>query len=269
MTMATATTYRYVIARVADGVGTLTLNRPDRLNAFDGAMRLEMVNATRELVADPRVRSIVITGSGRGFCTGADTSYLGAALSERRYEDAMGLVRSGGEMVRLLHEAPKPVLACLNGPAAGGGASLALACDLRLASDRASMGQVFHRIGLLPDMGSTWLLPHLVGTSAALELIWSAEMIPAQRCLELGLVNRVVPHERLEQETGDWAARLAALPPLAAGLAKSAVYRAQGAGLGPALALEEESQLRCFRSRDAVEGFNAFAAKRAPVFTGE
>lgn len=260
--------YKYVLTDVRDGIGTLTLNRPDKMNAFDGEMRVELEEATRHLVDDPEVRVIVVTGAGRAFCAGADVGYMGAALAHDDHDAAMGLVRSGAAIVRLLHEAPKPVLGSLNGAAAGGGANLALACDLRLASDRATIGQVFHRIGLHPDMGGTHFLPRLVGPSRALELIWSAEMIPASRCLELGLVNRVVAHDDLAAETAAWAARLAAMPPIAARLVKAAIHGSGQRTLDESLAIEDSNQLQCFRSADAAEGLAAFGARRIPVFHG-
>lgn len=260
--------FQFVLTDVTDSIGTITLNRPDRLNAFEGVMREELLAATRAMVSDPKVRAIVLTGTGRAFCAGADVDYMGAALERQDYDSAMELVLSGGEVVRLLREAPQPVLGSLNGPAAGGGANLALACDLRLASEHAAIGQVFHRIGVHPDMGGTFFLPRLVGPSKALELIWSAEMIPAGRCLELGLVNAVVPHDQLAHETAAWAARLAALPPIAAQAAKDAVYRGERSDLPTALELEAEIQLRCFRSEDAVEGMAAFREKRTPNFKG-
>ncbi len=262
------TRFRFVKATVAAGVGTLLLNRPDRLNAFDGVMREELVEAAQRLVADPGVRAIVVTGAGRAFCAGADLAYMEDAIRREDFDPAMALVLSGGELVRLLREAKQPVLGSINGPAAGGGANLALACDLRIASEEASIGQVFHRIGLHPDMGGTYFLPRLVGPSRALELLWSMEMLPAARCLDLGLVNRVVPGDRLAQETAAWAARLAALPPLAAGLAKQAVYHGDRSDLATALEREAEHQLVCFRSADAVEGLAAFRDKRDPIFHG-
>ncbi len=260
--------FQFVLTDVTNHIGTITLNRPDRLNAFEGVMREELVAATRAIIQHPDVRVIVLTGTGRAFCAGADVDYMGDALGRKDYDAAMALVLSGGEVVRLLREAPQPVLASLNGPAAGGGANLALACDLRLASEHASIGQVFHKIGVHPDMGGTFFLPRLVGPSKALELIWSAEMIPAARCLELGLVNAVVAHDSLPQETAAWAARLAALPPIAAQAAKDAVYRSERSDLATALELEAEIQLRCFRSEDATEGMAAFREKRTPDFKG-
>ena len=261
--------YQFVRTSVADGIGTLTLNRPDRLNAVDAEMARELVEAGTELLGDTRVRAMVITGAGRAFSAGGDVLFLGDALQHSRYKDAMALVRAGGQLVRLIRESSKPVLASLNGVAAGGGANLALGCDLRIASDTAGIGQVFHRIGLHPDWGGTYFLPRLAGPSSALELIWSAEVIPAARCLELGLVNRVVPAAELAAATAEWAGRLAALPPIAAALAKNAVYRSLEQDLAGALALEEENQDKCFRSKDALEGFAAFSAKRPPHFEGD
>ncbi|HSM16952.1 MAG TPA: enoyl-CoA hydratase-related protein [Gemmatimonadales bacterium] len=260
--------HQFVTARVGSGVGTLLLNRPERLNAFDGVMREEMVDAARCLIDHPDVRAIVVTGAGRAFCAGADVRFMEEVLGRRDMDAAMALVHSGGELVALLRQAPQPVLGSLNGPAAGGGANLALACDLRIAADDASIGQVFHKIGLHPDMGGTYFLPRLVGPSRALELIWSTEMVTAARCLELGLVNRVVPAGRLAEETAHWAARLAALPPIAVRLVKQAVYHGRHSDLGSALAREAEHQLICFRSDDATEGLAAFASKRDPVFHG-
>jgi enoyl-CoA hydratase/carnithine racemase len=262
-------TYQFVLATVADGVGTLTLNRPDRLNAVDAEMAKEIVEATTDLLSDRQVRVLVITGAGRAFSAGGDVKFLGGALHDARYADAMALVKAGGQLVRRIRESTKPVLCSLNGVAAGGGANLALACDLRIASDTAGIGQVFHRIGLHPDWGGTYFLPRLVGPARALELIWSAEVVPAARCLELGLVNQVVPEAQLATATAEWAARLAAMPPIAATLAKQAVYKSMEKDLPAALATEEENQEKCFKSKDALEGFAAFSGKRPPHFEGE
>ena len=261
--------YEFVLTSVSDGVGTLTLNRPDRLNAVDAAMAREIVEATKELLSDKAVRVLVITGAGRAFSAGGDVKFLGEALDLAKYSDAMALVRAGSQLVRLIRDSPKPVLASLNGVAAGGGANLALACDLRIASETAGIGQVFHRIGLHPDWGGSYFLPRLAGTARALELIWSAEVVPAARCLELGLVNQVVPADRLAAATAEWASKLALLPSIAASLAKAAVYKSMERDLPAALAQEEENQEKCFKSRDALEGFAAFSAKRPPHFEGD
>jgi enoyl-CoA hydratase/carnithine racemase len=261
--------YKFVLQSVAEGVGTLTLNRPDRLNAVDDEMAREIVEATQAMLSDRAVRVLVITGAGRAFSAGGDVKFLGGALESARYVDAMALVRAGGKLVRIIRESPKPVLASMNGIAAGGGANLALACDLRIASEEAGLGQVFHKIGLHPDWGGTFFLSRLAGPSKALELIWSAEIIPAARCLELGLVNLVVPSAKLAEVTAEWAARLAALPPIAASLAKEAVYQSFHGSLAEAITREEENQERCFKSTDALEGFAAFTAKRPPRFEGQ
>jgi enoyl-CoA hydratase/carnithine racemase len=263
------TDYQFVLTSVEDGIGTLTLNRPDRLNAVDADMARELVEATAELLTDKQVRVLVITGAGRAFSAGGDVTFLRGALAESRYSDAMALVRAGGKLVRMIRDTPKPVVASLNGVAAGGGANLALACDLRIASETAGLGQVFHKIGLHPDWGGTYFLPRLVGPARALELIWSAEVVPAARCLELGLVNLVVPEAGLAAATAELAARLAALPPVAASLAKQAVYKNLDGDLAASLSREEEHQEKCFKSKDALEGFAAFSAKRPPHFEGE
>jgi 2-(1,2-epoxy-1,2-dihydrophenyl)acetyl-CoA isomerase len=263
-----ATGYQTVTVSVDSGIGTLTLNRPDKLNAIDDVMARELIEASRELLTDPAVRALVITGAGRGFSAGGDVKFLGSCVDKGDFDTAMSLVRMGGQLVRSLRESPKPILASINGVAAGGGANLALGCDLRIASDQAGIGQVFHRIGLHPDWGGTWFVPELAGPAAALELIWSAEVIPVKRCMELGLVNRVVPHDQLAVATREWALKLAALPPIAAGLAKQAVYASHTGTLADALAREEANQERCFKTSDAKEGFKSFGEKRAPRFEG-
>lgn len=257
-----------VAVTVEGGVGTLTLSRPERLNAFDVEMLHDLLEAAKGLAEDGDVRVIVVTGSGRGFCAGADLDRLADSSGQVDAAEAMELVRVGSQVVQLLHRAPKPVLASLNGPAAGGGVGLALACDLRIAAESASLGLVFHRLGFHPDLGTTWFVPRLVGSAAALELFWTPRMLAAPRCLELGLVNRVVADELLAHETAAWAARLAALPPIAARLAKRAVREAESTTLAESLVIEARHCAECFRSADAAEGLAAFGAKRVPVFHG-
>jgi 2-(1,2-epoxy-1,2-dihydrophenyl)acetyl-CoA isomerase len=258
--------YEHILLSRAEGIGTLTLNRPDKLNAFAGMMRQEVGDALVELEKDPTVRVVVITGAGRGFCAGADVGYM-AKLVEKRDAIAMAaLVEAGRRVVTTIRESAKPVIASVNGVAAGGGANLALACDLRIASDRARLGQTFNRIGLHPDWGGSYFLPRLVGPAKALELFWTAEILDAEECLRLGLFNRVVPHERLEEETLQLARTLAAKPALALALAKRAVYQSLGRTLPEMLDYELEAQMRCFESGDAAEGIRAFVEKRAPVF---
>jgi 2-(1,2-epoxy-1,2-dihydrophenyl)acetyl-CoA isomerase len=256
----------HVLSDVTGGVGTVVLNRPEKMNAFFGPMRDEIAEALETMADREDVRVVVVTGAGRAFCTGADVGYMAGLLERGDYHEANALVRAGRRVVGTITSMAKPVIASLNGPAAGGGANLALACDLRIASDRASIGQTFNRIGLHPDWGGTWLLPALVGRARAAELFFFGDMIDAEDALRLGLVNRVVPHERLEAETREWAERLAAKPALPLALAKQALRLADGASLDEMLDYEGEAQDRCFRSADALEGTRAFMEKRAPEF---
>jgi 2-(1,2-epoxy-1,2-dihydrophenyl)acetyl-CoA isomerase len=258
--------YEFVRLDRNEGVGTLTLNRPDKLNAFAGRMRQEMSEALNELDSDGAVRVIVITGAGRGFCAGADVGYM-AELVERRDIEAMAaLVDAGRHVVMTIRRSRKPVIGSINGVAVGGGANLALACDLRIASDRAQIGQTFNRIGLHPDWGGTYFLPRLVGPAKSLELFWFAEIIDAREAERLGLFNKVVPHEDLADATRSWARTLAAKPALALSLAKRAVYDSLDRSLPDMLDYELDAQLRCFESGDASEGIHAFTEKRAALF---
>ncbi|HET7621501.1 MAG TPA: enoyl-CoA hydratase [Gemmatimonadaceae bacterium] len=260
--------YEHIIVSRSGSVGVLTLNRPDKLNAFAGTMRQEVADALVELERDPAVRVVVITGAGRGFCAGADVGYMAQLIEERDTIAMAALVEAGRRVVMTMRESAKPVIGSINGVAAGGGANLALACDLRIASDRARMGQTFNRIGLHPDWGGTYFLPRLVGPAKALELFWTADIIDAEECLRLGLFNRVVPHEQLEEATMELARMLAEKPALALSLAKRAVYRSMRHTLPEMLDYELEAQLRCFDSGDAAEGITAFVEKRTPVFGG-
>lgn len=256
----------HVVVETDGPVGTLTLDRPEKLNAFFGTMRDEIAAGLEALGADEAVRAVIVTGAGRAFCAGADVDYM-ADLREREDVDGfMALVEAGRRVVTAIVEMPKPVIAAINGPAAGGGANLALACDLRIASDRASIGQTFNRIGLHPDWGGTWLVPRLVGPAKAAELFFLADMVEAEEAARIGLVNRVFPHGRLMEEARGLAERLAAKPALSLRLAKRAVRRSLGATLETMLDYEEEAQRACFLSADAEEGVRAFLEKRAPEF---
>jgi enoyl-CoA hydratase/carnithine racemase len=221
-------------------VATVTLDRPDRLNALDRPLCDALVAALRQVAADAAVRAVVITGAGRAFCAGADLTVLAT--------DGDALVAAGRAVALAIRAAPKPVLAAVNGPAAGGGANLALACDYRIASEAASLGQVFPKLGLAQDWGGSYFLPRLVRPSVALELVWSARMVPAAEALTLGLVDRVVPADRLLPEalalTQVWAAH----PPHALAAVKDGVYRSAAHGLDAMLDWEVETQTRLFRT---------------------
>jgi 2-(1,2-epoxy-1,2-dihydrophenyl)acetyl-CoA isomerase len=263
------TGFEHVRTSVSEGIGTITLHRPEKLNAFAGRMRQELAEAVQQIAQDGDVRVLVVTGAGRAFCAGADVGYMRDVLDREDWEAAQGLVEAGRTVVTTIRSVPKPVVASVNGAAAGAGANLALACDVRIASDRATIGETFNRIGVHPDWGGSYFLPRLVGGAKALELIFSGEMIDAAEAHRLGVFNRVVPHERLEEETLAYARMLAAKPPIALALAKKAIYQSEQLPLDEMLAVELEHQMRCFRSEDAKEGLRAFLEKRAPDFRGQ
>ncbi|HYK83097.1 MAG TPA: enoyl-CoA hydratase/isomerase family protein [Gemmatimonadales bacterium] len=245
-----------VLVDIAGAIGTLTLNRPERLNALDPALCAELTAALRGLSRNAAVRVIVLTGAGRAFCAGADLAILGS--------EGAALVAAGKEVALLIRAAPQPVLAVVNGAAAGGGANLALACDYRLASDQATIGQVFHKLGLVPDWGGSFFLPRLVGTSRALELVWSARMVAAPEALALGLVDRVVPHPALPSEARRLAELWAAQPAGAVRRAKEALYASEGGSLAAMLDLEIAQQRELFATPEARERIAASLAKRSP-----
>lgn len=259
-------TLEQILVESANGIGTLTLNRADKLNAFAGRMRQEIVEGLQELDRDPAVRVIVVTGAGRAFSAGGDVAYMAELVEKRDVESMAALVDAGRHVVTTIRQSSKPVIASVNGVAAGGGANLALACDLRIASDRASLGQTFNRIGLHPDWGGSYFLPRLVGPAKALELFWMADIIEARECERLGLFNKVVPHAALSEATRAWAETLAGKPALAMSLAKRAVYESLDKSLSEMLDYELEAQMRCFESGDASEGIRAFTEKRAARF---
>lgn len=254
---------------IEDGVAWITLNRPDRLNAFAGRMRDDLHDAIDRAATSPEVRVIVITGAGRGFCTGADVEVMSDLLS--RGDDATfeGLVEAGMRVVRRLARVEQPVIAAVNGPAAGAGASLALACDFRIASERATIGFTFNRIGLHPDWGATHSLPRLVGPGRAAELVMTGRMVDAREAERIGLFQQVFADDWFLDEVRKLAKELAAKPPLALKLAKRTLAASPTSDLDAMLTAEREQQMRCFRSADAREGITAFNEKRKPVFRGE
>jgi 2-(1,2-epoxy-1,2-dihydrophenyl)acetyl-CoA isomerase len=235
--------YERVLVEMKDHIGTVTLNRPDKANAFDPDMCEDLLAALRMLASADQVRVIVITGAGKAFCAGADLSVLGTQGDR--------LVKAGKDIALTIRNAPKPVLAAVNGAAAGGGANLALACDYRLASDQASIGQVFHKLGLGPDWGGSYFLPRLTSVSKALELVWSARMVPAAEAERLGLVDRVVPPQGLGPETEALAKRWAGMAPLAVRKAKAALYRSLHSTLEEMLDIEIADQEALFATPEA------------------
>jgi 2-(1,2-epoxy-1,2-dihydrophenyl)acetyl-CoA isomerase len=239
----------------ADELATVTLNRPEKMNALTRELCEELIATLRSLSARPEVRAIILTGAGRAFCAGADLASLTT--------DGDALVASGKQIALLIRAAPQPVLAAVNGAAAGGGANLALACDYRVASEAAAIGQVFAKLGLGPDWGGSYFLPRLVGSSRALELLWSARMVPAAEAHALGLFDRVVAADRLATETRALAAAWASFPPLALRRAKEAVYRSAHATLPDMLDHEIAMQHELFATREARTRLDASLATRS------
>lgn len=249
-------------------VATIILNRPEKLNAIDETLRAGLIAAIETVERDHRLRVAVITGAGRGFCSGGDIEIMDALKSGHHSVTFRSYLEAGHDVVRAMRRLMKPVLASVNGPAAGAGMNLALACDLRIASDRATFTQAFLRLGLHPDWGGTYLLPRLVGTSRALEMFWLNDPISAERAERMGLVNFVVPHESLEAETRRLAERLAEAPPLPVALLEQAFYERLETDLDRVMQSELDAQMKCFNSQDFDEGRRAFAEKRAAKFTG-
>jgi 2-(1,2-epoxy-1,2-dihydrophenyl)acetyl-CoA isomerase len=247
-----------------NGVVTLTLDRPERKNALDLPLFAALRDAFRALGEDPEARVLVLTGAGDAFCSGADIGTVRTGETQ----PVLAVIRQIHEMVLALAQVTKPVVARVNGVAAGAGLSLALACDLIVASDRARFSAIFARRGLSVDCGGSWLLPRLVGLHRAKELALLADMYSAEQAERMGLVNRVVPHAELDTFVADWAERLAAGPPLALSMSK----RLLNAGLNASLveALENEALAVAVNNAtdDMKEAFRAFRDKREPRFKG-
>ncbi|HLW60881.1 MAG TPA: enoyl-CoA hydratase-related protein [bacterium] len=253
-----------VVTGTQGGVRTVTLNRPDVLNAINTQMGADLLDALREAERAPEVRCVLLAAAGRGFCAGADLR------EQTPGETKVGeLLRTRyNRIVLTLRTMEKPVIAAINGVAAGAGANMAFAADLRIASDRASFIEAFSRIGLIPDSGGTWLLPRLTGMGRALELVLFADPVDAAAAERMGLVNRVVPHDDLMPRALEWAGRLAAGPTRTYGLIKRALNRALATDLEGALEYEAHLQEIASRTGDHREGVAAFLAKRPPVYTG-
>lgn len=249
------------------GVLTITLNRPESYNACNEQLTTDLQEALKNAERDAAVRAIVLTGAGKAFCSGQDLKEAPEPGTKRSLSDS--LQRRYNPIIRKLTSMPKPIIAALNGVAAGAGCSLALACDLRVASENASLLQAFVNIGLVPDSGSSYFLARIVGYSRAFEIATLGEKIPAQRALELGLVNQVVPEGELMDAAYALARRYAQGPTRAYGYIKKMLHRAGHSSLDEALDYEVFMQEAAGRTRDYTEGVQAFVEKRKAAFTGE
>ena len=257
-----------LIETVTERVATLTLNRPDRLNALSSPMLEGLLEALPRLAADPNVAVVVLTGAGRGFCAGGDVKSMAEGTSQLGVEDAVQRLRGRMEVSRLLHEIPKPTIAMINGPAAGAGLAMALACDLRIAGESARLITAFAKVGFSGDFGGSYFLSKLIGSAKARELYYLGEPLTAAQALALGLLNSAVPDAELPGATAALAQRLARGPGIALGLMKRNFNAAETGTLSELLDLEALHQIRTARTEDHAEAARAFVEKRPPAFKG-
>ncbi len=257
--------YQTIIYTKENGLATLTLNRPRQLNALNEQMLFEILDAVKRTAEDKEVKVLILTGAGRAFCFGADISAFQSADASSA-SSAANLLPKAQEIIRSLVNMDKPTIAALNGFATGLGLDLALACDLRIAAERAKLGEAFITMGLVPDGGGTFLLPRLVGLGKAAELIFTGEAINSSEAERIGLINRVVPTPELEKNVRQLALKLAQSPSPALGLAKKLLWKNLQANIDEALQAEAESQKICLQSNDHHEAVQAYLEKRAPVF---
>ena len=236
-------------------IATITLNRPEKLNALAGTMREDLLAALQTAERDSECRVVILTGAGRAFCAGGDVDFMRQLQQRNDVEGFSKLLRAGGEVVMQIVTMSKPVIASINGVAAGAGCNLALACDYRIASDQAKLGETFVRIGLHPDWGGTWLLPRIVGRSKALEMMMTGRMVDANEALSMGLIDRLTAD--LAGETQKLATAIAAAPPAVIADLKRALDAQND--LRAQIALENANQIRAFSSAEAKERISAFS----------
>lgn len=252
-----------------EGIATLVMNRPDRLNALNNELAMAVNDALGRIAGDPSIAVVVISGAGRAFCAGGDLGAMAASRQKGNMHDLEPLLRAGMQMVLNMRTMPQPVIAAVNGPAAGAGMNVALAADIRIAAEDATFGQNFGKVGLFPDFGGTYFLPLLVGPAKAAELFYTGEMIDAKTALSLGIVNHIFPAAQLEAEVKALAQKIARGPLMAIRAVKKALFASHAKELAHALNNEVEEQIRCYMSEDCSEGIKAFFEKRSPKFQGK
>jgi 2-(1,2-epoxy-1,2-dihydrophenyl)acetyl-CoA isomerase len=252
-----------------DGITTLTLNRPERLNALSSVMTEGLKEALERLSTDDNCGVIVITGAGRGWCAGGDVKTMESRERDQTFETRAETLRRAHQLPLLFRTMPKVIIASINGPVAGAGLGLALACDLRIAGKSARFGTAFARIGYSGDYGGSWSLTRLVGTAKARELYFTADIIDAEEAGRLGIVNRVVADDELQAEATALARRIADGPRIALGYMKRNLLAAETEPFQTVLDLEAEHQARCAFTEDHKEAVAAFVEKRRPVFKGQ
>jgi enoyl-CoA hydratase/carnithine racemase len=249
------------------GVATLTLDRPERLNALTFEVYRELTDCFVALDREPGVRAVLLTGSGRAFCSGGDVEEIIGALFARDYRGLLDFTRNTGELILAMLRCRRPIVGALNGTVAGAGAVIASACDVRIAAERAKIAYLFTKVGLSgADMGASWLLPRIVGMGRAMELLMTGDFIDAREAWRIGLYNRVVADEELAAEARGWAERLTRGPAFGLEVTKTMVRREAAMDLESALASEVEIQAACMEHPDFREAYEAFKEKRAPRF---
>jgi 2-(1,2-epoxy-1,2-dihydrophenyl)acetyl-CoA isomerase len=251
-----------------DAIVTLTMNRPDRLNAIDNELSTALNEALTRIANDLSVHVVILTGAGRAFCAGGDLGVIGKGRERGETAELAPILRSGMQAVLNIRSMPQPVIAAVNGPAAGAGMNLALAADIRIATENAVFGQNFAKVGLFPDYGGTYFLPELVGPSIAAELFYTGEMIDAKTAHQLGIVNHVVPVDHFEAEVQTLGRKIAEGPQVAIRAVKQTLFSQNKSALFDALEHEVKFQMKCFHSEDCREGIRAFMEKRSPKFAG-
>jgi 2-(1,2-epoxy-1,2-dihydrophenyl)acetyl-CoA isomerase len=252
-----------------EGIATLVMNRPDRLNALNNELSMAINDALGRIAKDPSVNVVVITGAGRAFCAGGDLGALRKGHQTGATHELEPILRAGMQMVLKMRTMPQPVIAAVNGAAAGAGMNIALAADIRIAAEEATFGQNFSKVGLFPDYGGMYFLPQLVGPSKAAELFYTGDMIDAKTALALGIVNQVVPAAQLEATMRILAEKIAQGPSLPIRAVKKALFASEEKELAQALDNEVREQIRCYLSDDCHEGIRAFFEKRPPKFQGK
>jgi 2-(1,2-epoxy-1,2-dihydrophenyl)acetyl-CoA isomerase len=261
--------YQTLLFEVNENIAKITLNRPEAMNALSTDLATELIQVFESLSANSDIRAVVLTGTGKAFSAGGDVKQMATVIGEdapNKFRLALDIYH---RLILLMRELPKPIIAAVNGVAAGAGFNLALACDVRIAASTAKFSQAFIRIGLIPDFGGTFFLPRIVGWAKAMELMMTGELIDAEKAKELGLVNLVVKGDELNETAGFFAKQAAELPTSAIGRLKKLLDASYTSTLSQQLELEAEMQMQCSATEDFTEGVKSFVEKRQAKFKGK